>query len=126
MTAYLFVALFFGALLAGAMLDQLPVPIPSIYLGVSLATFIIYAWDKAAAKRSKRRVPEATLHYFAIFGGWPGAMLAQQLFRHKTRKQPFRRLFWMTVIINVSVLISLYTPYGSWLWAKVSQLVVGN
>ena len=37
-------------------------------------------------------------------GGWPGALVAQQLFRHKTRKRSFRRAFWITVVVNVLVL----------------------
>lgn len=67
----------------------------------SLATFVVYGVDKAAAQRSWRRVPEAHLHVLSLFGGWPGALVAQQLMRHKTRKQPFRGLFWLTVVANL-------------------------
>jgi len=33
-------------------------------------------------------------------GGWPGALLAQQLFRHKTRKLSYQLLFWAIVLLH--------------------------
>ena len=71
----------------------------------SLATFVVYGIDKAAAQRSWRRVPEAHLHLLSLLGGWPGALIAQQLFRHKTRKQPFRTVFFLTVLANVGAVV---------------------
>lgn len=38
------------------------------------------------AERGRWRTPENTLHVAELLGGWPGALVAQQLFRHKTRK----------------------------------------
>ncbi len=70
------------------------------YATVSAVTFIAYGADKGAARRSGRRVPESTLHVLALLGGWPGALVAQQVFRHKTRKQPFRVVFWLAVVAN--------------------------
>ncbi len=49
-------------------------------------------------------MPESTLLAFALVGGWPGALVARHVFRHKTRKQPFRTAFWVTVIVHCSVL----------------------
>jgi len=46
-------------------------------------------------------------------GGWPGALVAQQKLRHKTKKQPFRTVFWATVVMNCGVFIYLYTPEGA-------------
>ena len=74
-----------------------------IYCIISVITFGIYAIDKYAAKRNTRRTPEKTLHLLALLGGWPGALLAQQLLRHKTIKQEFRVVFWGTVIANLAV-----------------------
>jgi uncharacterized membrane protein YsdA (DUF1294 family) len=50
-------------------------------------------------------VRESTLHWLALVGGWPGAMLAQRAFRHKTHKKSFRRVFRVTVIVNVILAI---------------------
>ena len=45
-----------------------------------------------------------TLHLLSLCGGWTGAMLAQQGLRHKSQKQPFRLIFWITIFINLTLL----------------------
>jgi len=70
------------------------------YLLVSLVSFVMYAFDKSASRSGRWRVPENSLHTLTLFGGWPGAMLGQGILRHKTVKQPFRFIFWLTVAIN--------------------------
>lgn len=74
---------------------------------MSLLTYAVYAVDKSAARRRRHRVPERTLHLLALFGGWPGALLAQQRLRHKSRKADFLRLFWLTVLLNGALLTGL-------------------
>ncbi len=98
---------FFLILLFSIFTHQLPAIFLIIYLAVSLFTFVLYAVDKSAARKGKWRTPEMTLHLFSIAGGWPGAMLAQQILRHKTHKQPFRILFWITVALNISTFLWL-------------------
>ncbi|MEA5076659.1 MAG: DUF1294 domain-containing protein [Coriobacteriia bacterium] len=78
--------------------------IAAAYLSLGIITFAVYAWDKAAARRGAWRVPEATLHVLAVLGGWPGALAAQRALRHKTRKQLFRTVFWITVALNCAAL----------------------
>jgi uncharacterized membrane protein YsdA (DUF1294 family) len=64
-----------------------------IYLAlINAVTFAAFALDKAAAESSRRRTPERTLLLLAGIGGSLGALLAQQVLRHKTRKQPFRAI----------------------------------
>lgn len=70
------------------------------YALLSVVTFVVYAADKSAARRGARRVPESTLHLLSLLGGWPGALVAQQVLRHKTRKQSFRAVFFATVLVN--------------------------
>lgn len=65
---------------------------------MSPIAFVAYGWDKWKAKRESSRIPEKTLHFMAAFGGWPGAMLGQTWFRHKTIKPVFR-----TILIAISL-----------------------
>lgn len=74
------------------------------YLGLSAAAFVMYGVDKSAAVHGRWRTPELWLHMVSLAGGWPGALVAQHVFRHKTRKQPFRTVFWATVALNVLAL----------------------
>lgn len=69
--------------------------------GMSLAALVFYLYDKNAAQHGHRRTPENTLHLIALLGGWPGALIAQGLFRHKTSKHSFQIVFWLTVVVNV-------------------------
>lgn len=93
-------------------LGYLPRKILIIYLAVSIVTFIAYAFDKSKAQRGKWRTQESTLHFLAVLGGWPGAALAQQLLRHKSKKKQFRVTLWLTVFINTTLLAWLVTNQG--------------
>jgi uncharacterized membrane protein YsdA (DUF1294 family) len=61
-----------------------------IFLLFNVVTFCLYWWDKEAARDGHWRVSEARLLQFAFLGGSLGAVAAQRLLRHKTRKEPFR------------------------------------
>ena len=78
------------------------------FLLANLLTLIIYGADKMAARKAWRRVPEATLLVFGVVGGWPGAILGQQLFRHKTQKQPFKTRFVFSVIVSIAMMVGIY------------------
>ncbi len=65
------------------------------YVLMSIITAIMYAIDKQAARRGTRRIPERTLHTIAILFGWPGALVAQQLFKHKRQKTAFVLTTWI-------------------------------
>ena len=93
-----------------AILWKTPLWVAGLYFAASAATFIAYAADKSAAARQSRRTPESTLHTLSLIGGWPGALLAQQLLRHKSTKQAFRQAFWATVLLNVIALLLLASP----------------
>lgn len=80
-----------------------------IYIGwiliVSLGTFFIYVADKRSAQRGRWRVPEATLHIWAVLGGWPGAWIAQRMVRHKTRKLSFQIAFYLTIVLHALIVV---------------------
>jgi len=102
-------------------MDYLPKQLKYAYYGLSVITFMIYAYDKYKAKRNAWRTPESTLHILAMLGGWPGAALAQQVLRHKSSKADFRRIFWLTVVINLAMLGWLLSTYGADLRALISN-----
>lgn len=89
----------------------------AVYLGLSALTFGVYRYDKAASVKDKRRTTESTLHLLALLGGWPGALIAQQYLRHKSTKLEFRRVFWVTALLNVVgfVGLNLFRKDGLWL-----------
>ncbi|MFY0570043.1 DUF1294 domain-containing protein [Archangium lansingense] len=70
------------------------------YLVASPVTFALYWDDKRRATRGAWRTSEGTLHFFEAVGGWPGALFAQQVFRHKTRKVSFQVVFWTIVLLH--------------------------
>lgn len=89
-----------------------------IYLGIafvlSVVSFVAYGLDKRRAIDDGRRVSERTLHLLALLGGWPGALMGQRQFRHKTKKLPFLIIFWLVVALNVSILTgAAYFFFGS-------------
>lgn len=90
-----------------------PIELAYIYIGLSVFTFFSYSLDKYKAQKGSWRTPESTLHVLALFGGWPGAALAQQLIRHKSKKKEFRFVFWITVIFNLFAIGWLLSPNGS-------------
>ncbi|MEG2042445.1 MAG: DUF1294 domain-containing protein [Hafnia sp.] len=88
-----------------------PHPVALWLLLANILTLVIYGVDKMAARKAWRRVPEATLLAFGAVGGWGGAIVGQQLFRHKTQKQPFKTYFIISVIVNVSSVAAIYRFY---------------
>lgn len=87
---------------AATLLGLLPQVVAAAYLLGSLVSFVLYASDKSAAGTRRRRTPENTLHAIDFLGGWPGALAAQQRFRHKTVKSSFQVTFWITVVLNLT------------------------
>ncbi|WP_338580775.1 DUF1294 domain-containing protein [Pseudomonas sp. MAG733B] len=67
---------------------------------VSVLAFLLYWSDKRKARADQWRTPENVLHALEFAGGWPGALLAQQVFRHKTRKVSFQVVFWLIVLLH--------------------------
>ena len=105
--------LFFAFVGAGALLGKLPLAVVGLYAGASLLAFVVYAWDKSAAQGGHWRTLENTLHMIALLGGWPGALVAQRVLRHKSSKASFQVTFWATVLINCGVLAWSLTAKGA-------------
>ena len=95
------------------------------YLVIGVVTFFVYAKDKRAAINGNWRVPEKTLHIFSVAGGWLGALIAQDKLRHKTQKQPFRAIYWLTVVINVAAFVWTLTLSGQAMFGRWLGEIIG-
>ncbi len=71
-----------------------------VYSIASVVCFFSYLSDKRKATNGSWRVQESTLHFLELIGGWPGALIAQQTLRHKTRKLRFQLTFWAIVLMH--------------------------
>lgn len=92
---------------AGYVTGRLPMLLAGTYGAASLVAFAMYWIDKSAARNDRWRTPESKLHVVGLLGGWPGALLAQDVFRHKSRKVDFQIVFWIVVIANVAIVVWL-------------------
>jgi uncharacterized membrane protein YsdA (DUF1294 family)/cold shock CspA family protein len=98
--AITFAMSFLIALAALAAVGRLEISWLALYYGASIITYGSYSRDKKAAQNAGRRTPELTLQLMSLVGGWPGALIAQVLLRHKTRKLSFLVGYWFAVIVN--------------------------
>ena len=92
------------AIALAAYAGEIPSTVMLFYGAMSLIAFFAYGLDKSAARTRRWRTQESTLHLFELLGGWPGALIAQGSFHHKTRKLSFQITFWLIIAINIGVL----------------------
>nr|WP_316644032.1 DUF1294 domain-containing protein [uncultured Roseateles sp.] len=111
-TASLFsIPAFIVVYLAVAIIWRVPGWCAGLYLAASVICFAAYAADKSAAKAGHWRVAESTLLLLGLTGGWPGAIVAQQVLRHKSNKASFRSAFWGSVVLNVVVFVAINSSF---------------
>jgi len=108
-----FIIVFCIGLLVSVFSGKLPLIIVGLYIVMSFITFIAYAIDKSAAQNGRWRTHESTLHMFSLIGGWPGAFFAQTKLRHKSNKEEFKSVYWVTVLLNLGGLFWLHTEKGT-------------
>lgn len=104
---------FLGLVATLVLLKELPAVVFGVYVGISALAFIAYAADKSAARNNRWRVSERMLHVLGLAGGWPGALIARQVYRHKTKKHTFQIALWFTVIVNCATLGWLLSSDGA-------------
>ena len=85
--------------------------LPSLLL-LNLWTMLRFWQDKQRAVTGDRRIPESDLLVLALIGGSPGALLARQLFRHKTRKEPFSTQLLVIVALQAGAAIGLTVAFA--------------
>ena len=77
----------------------------------NVMAFAAFGLDKKLARNGSRRISENTLLWLALVRGSIGAVGGQHLFRHKTRKEPFRSLLYGIVVLQtVGISIWLVKP----------------
>lgn len=94
---------FLLVVLACVWLNMVPTVIGIGYLFFSVVSYLLYWRDKNAAGKGAQRTPEGMLHVMDVLGGWPGGLIAQQQFRHKTVKASFQSVFWVTAVANLTL-----------------------
>ncbi len=80
------------------------------YLSLSVVGFLLHAIDKSSAVAGRSRIRESTLILWSALGGWPGAILAQQMLHHKSKKVMFRLIFFVSVLVNFFIFIAFFSP----------------
>lgn len=93
-----------------------------MYVSAGLITLWLYGWDKYQAARGSWRVPEWNLHFYELIGGWPAALLAQRLVRHKTLKRSYQAVFWLIGFFHLALVVFLYVETQWWGTAIVGFL----
>ena len=86
------------------MAKLLNIAVPAL-LFVNAWTILRFWQDKQRAISGERRIRESDLLGLALIGGSPGALLARQLFRHKTRKEPFSTQLYVITVLQIGALI---------------------
>ncbi|WP_095153581.1 DUF1294 domain-containing protein [Pseudomonas sp. Irchel 3E13] len=84
-----------------------------LYIAASLVCAGLYWHDKRQALVQGQRIPEKLLHLSELLGGWPGALVAQQLWRHKTRKLSYQVVFLLIVLVHQVVWVDVLF-LGQW------------
>ena len=100
MIALTIALLFLIFLSVAVFMGQLPFVVLPHSVVFSVISFLVYRRDKLAAQQNQWRTGEGTLILLGALGGWPGAFVAQQFFRHKTKKRSFQIAFWVTVLLD--------------------------
>lgn len=111
------------AVITLAALGFVPAVVPLAQLLFSFFSYLAYWRDKDLAMAQQSRTPEKTLHLLDLLGGWPGALIAQRQFRHKTVKTSFQATFWITVLLNLAA-VAVAVRMG---WAQAAtRLLLGD
>jgi len=78
------------------------------FVFINLLSGFIFAYDKNAAIRGRRRIPERTLHILELLGGVFANLLLMYTLHHKNRKFSYWAWTWMIMIGWLSVTYVFY------------------
>ena len=78
---------------------------------INIITFIYMGLDKRKAKKHSFRIPEKVLLTLSFLGGSLGTLIAMHCFHHKTQKTIFKVGVPLLLIINIFMIISVYSYF---------------
>ena len=88
--------------------------LPVYYLILGLISIFITIWDKLAAKRHVRRVPERTLMLLGFLGGALPMYAVMLAIRHKTRHKRFMIGLPVFILLHIALVALLVRCGGVW------------
>ena len=77
-------------------------------LVTAIFDLIFCIYDKLAAARGWRRVPERTLFFWALIGGGPGVYATMLIIRHKTLHHIFMLGIPAIMILQGAIIVGIY------------------
>jgi uncharacterized membrane protein YsdA (DUF1294 family)/cold shock CspA family protein len=103
---------FMMIVLALVLFNRLPLFVLYLYSILSIVSIAFYQIDKFAAQQGHWRTTEKFLQLLSLIGGWPGAIVMQQLLKHKSKKLSFRLKHFVMVAINLLGFYWMLTGQG--------------
>ncbi|MEP1741953.1 MAG: cold shock and DUF1294 domain-containing protein [Kangiellaceae bacterium] len=103
---------FMMIVLALVLFNRLPLFVLYLYSILSIVSIAFYQIDKFAAQQGHWRTTEKILQLLSLIGGWPGAIVMQQLLKHKSKKLSFRLKHFVMVAINLLGFYWMLTGQG--------------
>lgn len=92
------------------------------YSLMGFVCFTAYYMDKKRAEKNRWRIPEAHLHLLELLGGWPGALIAQRIFRHKTAKKSYQFVFRIIVTVHMAAWAD-YLLFDLFLFHQIEKFI---
>ena len=78
------------------------------FIAVSVIGALVCIYDKLAAPRGWKRVPERTLFFWALVGGGPGVYASMLLIRHKTLHRKFMIGLPALLALHILAIVALH------------------
>ena len=78
------------------------------YVIVNILLFLVYGWDKLAAKKCWYRIPEHILLFWGLLGGAVGGLLGMLIWHHKTKKAKFWAVNVLAIPLHICLWFGIY------------------